>query len=174
MSNNDQSSATAITGFSAVCVSGPFLVDAHDPVWTRDRPMPAGSAHCFEHDFSVVQCLRRLDDHGIVRGFLAAASAFGDHNDGTIGALRSNHQRLRGSVIVDPDINRQVPERRVVDSVVGLRLPLHVMADCPTRARSPIASYFAVSATSTGMCMCMCMSMGRGFPASSSRSRTPA
>jgi predicted TIM-barrel fold metal-dependent hydrolase len=131
MTNNDHSSSTVFTTSSAAYVSDPILVDAHAHVWIRDMPMVPGSAYRFEYDFSVAQYLQRLDDHGINFGFLAAASPFGDYNDCTIDALRANRRRLRGSVIVDPDIDRYVLERMAADGVVGVRLPLHAMADLP-------------------------------------------
>lgn len=108
----------------------PILVDAHAHVWAPDMPHVPGALHRLDYDFPPERYLALLDQHGIQFGFLAAASPFGDYNDYTVAALRA-HPRLRGSVIVDPDVDRYVLEQMAADGVIGVRLPLFSMRELP-------------------------------------------
>ena len=111
-------------------MADPILVDAHAHVWLRDMPYIAGTHYRFEYDFTPEQYLKALDDHGIHFGFLAAATPFGDYNDYTIAALRA-HSRLRGSVLVDPGVDRYVLEQMDRDGVIGVRLSFYNSAEVP-------------------------------------------
>lgn len=93
-------------------------------------PRVPGANYHFDYDFTPEQYLKVLDQHGIHFGFLAAASPFGDYNDYTIAALRAN-PRLRGSVIVNPDVDRYVLEQMDADGVIGVRLPLFALPELP-------------------------------------------
>ena len=108
----------------------PILVDAHAHVWIRDMPYVAGSAYRFDYDFTPEQYLKILDEHGIHFGFLAAATPFGDYNDYTIAALTAN-PRLRGSVLVDPGVDRYVLEKMDADGVIGVRLSFFNSPEVP-------------------------------------------
>lgn len=111
-------------------MTNPILVDAHAHVWTRDMPRIPDAKYRLDYDFTPEHYLAALDRHGIHFGFLAAASPFGDYNDYTIAALR-NHKRLRGSVIVNPNVERHVLEQMDADGVIGIRLPLFTLAELP-------------------------------------------
>lgn len=111
-------------------MTDPIVVDAHAHVWTRGLPHIPGAIHQLDYDFVPEQYLALLDGHGIHFGFLAAASPFGDYNDYTIAALRK-HKRLRGSVIVNPAVERYVLEQMAADGVVGIRLPLFGLPQLP-------------------------------------------
>ena len=93
-------------------------------------PLVPDAQYHFDYDFTPEQHLKVLDRHGIHFGFLAATSPFGDYNDYTIAALRAN-PRLRGSVIVDPDVERYVLEQMDTDGVIGVRLPLFALPELP-------------------------------------------
>lgn len=107
-----------------------ILVDAHAHVWTHDMPRIPDAKYRLDYDFTPADYLSELDRHGIHFGFLAAASPFGDYNDYTIAALRA-YRRLRGSVIVDPGVERHVLEGMALDGVIGVRLPLFTLAELP-------------------------------------------
>jgi predicted TIM-barrel fold metal-dependent hydrolase len=111
-------------------LSDSILVDAHAHVWTRDMPRIPNAKYAFDYDFTPDQYLKVLDAHGIHYGFLAAASPFGDYNDYTVDAVRA-HPRLRGSVIVDPGVERNVLDTMAASGVIGIRLPLFTMTELP-------------------------------------------
>jgi predicted TIM-barrel fold metal-dependent hydrolase len=101
----------------------PPLVDAHAHIWGPDVPYAASAWTRLNYDFPVETWLGLLDKAGIAFGVVAAASLFGTHSDHTIAALKA-HPRLRGTVIVDPDIT-QAELRAMRDvGVVGIRLQL--------------------------------------------------
>ena len=77
------------------------LVDAHAHVFLKDMPHIPNPRHRIDYDFTVEQYLTTLDEHGVERGVIAAASPYGDYNDYTIASLRGQ-PRLRGTVILDP------------------------------------------------------------------------
>lgn len=86
----------------------PFLRSA----WTRPN-----------YAFPVETYLGLLDANEIGYGVIAAASLFGSFNDYTISALR-RFPRLRGTVIVEPEIGLYELEGMKRDGVVGIRLQL--------------------------------------------------
>ena len=109
-------------------------VDAHAHVFLRDMPHIAHPRHRIAYDFSFEQYLAELDRHGVERGVIAAASPYGDYNDYTIAALRAHPQRLRGTVILDPGVERYVMEAMARDGVVGVRLPFISLQALPDLA----------------------------------------
>lgn len=99
------------------------MIDAHAHVFLKDMPHIANPRHRIAYDFSYGQYLAELDRHGVERGVIAAASPYGDYNDYTVAALRANPARLRGTVILEPAVERYVMEAMDRDGVVGVRLP---------------------------------------------------
>ena len=110
------------------------MVDAHAHVFLRDMPHIANQRHRIAYDFGFEQYLAELDRHGVERGVIAAASPYGDYNDYTIAALRAHPQRLRGTVILDPSVERYVMEAMARDGVVGVRLPFISLQALPDLA----------------------------------------
>lgn len=98
------------------------MVDSHAHVFLGDMPHVPNPRHQLKYDFSVAQYLKVLDAHGVERGVIAAASPYGDYNDYTIAAVRGE-PRLRGTVIVEPTVERYVLEQMKKDGIVGVRLP---------------------------------------------------
>jgi len=98
------------------------LVDAHAHVFLKDMPLIGAPRHRPNYDFTTEQYLATLDAHGVHFGVIAAASIYGDYNDYTIEAVRSS-PRLRGTVILDPTVERYVLEQMKRDGIVGVRLP---------------------------------------------------
>jgi predicted TIM-barrel fold metal-dependent hydrolase len=64
---------------------------------------------------------------------IAAASPYGDYNDYTIAAVRGE-PRLRGTVILEPTVERYVLEQMKRDGIVGVRLPFISLQALPDLA----------------------------------------
>ena len=74
-----------------------------------------------DYVYTAEDFLADLDAHGVRFGVIAAASLFGTFSDYTLQALRA-HPRLRGTVIVDCDIESRELESMHAEGVVGVRL----------------------------------------------------
>jgi predicted TIM-barrel fold metal-dependent hydrolase len=99
----------------------PPLVDAHAHIWGPDTPYAETAWTRLDYAFPVEDYLACLDTAGIAYGVIAAASLFGTNSDYTLAALRA-HKRLRGTVIVDPDIAAADLRAMRDAGVVGIRL----------------------------------------------------
>jgi predicted TIM-barrel fold metal-dependent hydrolase len=97
-----------------------ILVDAHAHIFTRDLPTIAAPRHRPSYDFTDADYLRVLDAHGVAFGVIAAPSFLGTYNDYTLAKLR-RQPRLRGTAIVDPDIDPYVLRAMDKDGMVGVR-----------------------------------------------------
>lgn len=98
------------------------VVDAHAHLFTRDMPLNDQPRHRPAYDFTLDDYLATLDAHGVRFGVIAAASPWSDYNDYTIACVRG-HPRLRGTVIVRPDVEKYILEFMQRDGIVGVRLP---------------------------------------------------
>jgi predicted TIM-barrel fold metal-dependent hydrolase len=103
--------------------SPPPLVDSHAHIWGPSMPFIRAAWTRPIYAFPVETYVAMLDAHGVEYGVIAAASLFGTFNDYTIAALR-RFPRLRGTVIVDPEIGFYELEGMKRDGVVGIRLQL--------------------------------------------------
>jgi len=111
-----------------------LIVDSHVHVFTADMPHVANPRHRIRYDFTGERLLETFDAHGVHFGVIAAASPYGDYNDYTIAITRGN-PRLRGTVILDPSVDRYTLEQMKRDGIVGVRLPyisLPVLPDLTT------------------------------------------
>ncbi|NBE91787.1 amidohydrolase [Nonomuraea sp. KC401] len=106
------------------------LVDTHVHLFTRALPLAARAWTRPEGELTAETFLSMMDEHGVGYGVVSAMSLLGDLNDYTIDALRE-HERLRGTVIVDPTTDRYVLERMKADGVVGVRFQWRRLADLP-------------------------------------------
>ena len=106
------------------------IVDAHAHVFLRDLPHVANPRHRITYDFTVEKYLQTLDEHGVARAVIAAASPYGDYNDYTIASVRGR-PRLRGTVILTPSVERYILEMMARDGIVGVRLPYVNLAELP-------------------------------------------
>jgi predicted TIM-barrel fold metal-dependent hydrolase len=106
------------------------IVDSHAHVFLKDMPHIPDPRHRIEYDFTVEEYLATLDEHGVERAVLAAASPYGDYNDYTIASVRGR-ARLRGTVILDPGSERYTLERMKEDGIVGVRLPYISLKQLP-------------------------------------------
>jgi len=107
-----------------------LIVDAHAHVFLKDLPHVANPRHRITYDFTVEKYLQTLDEHGVERAVIAAASPYGDYNDYTIASVRGR-PRLRGTVIVAPSVERYILELMARDGIVGVRLPYVNLAELP-------------------------------------------
>lgn len=103
--------------------SGAFpIVDSHAHIFTQDMPLNDRPRHRPRYDFTLEDYLATMDAHGVRYGVIAAASPWFDYNDYTIESVRAN-PRLRGTVILRPDVERYILELMKKDGIVGVRLP---------------------------------------------------
>ena len=108
----------------------PPLIDCHAHIWGPDMPFVSTAWSRPDYVYSTEDFLADLDAHGILFGVIAAASLFGTYNDYVIRALRQ-HKRLRGTAIVDPDIELYSLEKMRADGIVGVRLQWFFMDPLP-------------------------------------------
>ena len=102
--------------------AGMLMVDTHAHIWLKDMPLVANPRHKLDYDFSVQHYLQTLDDHGVQFAVIAAASPYADYNDYTITSVRAN-PRLRGTVILEPNVDMYTLAAMNRDGIVGVRLP---------------------------------------------------
>jgi predicted TIM-barrel fold metal-dependent hydrolase len=97
-------------------------VDCHAHVLRRDAPLAPDRHSAPKRDCTVEEYLAVLDAHGISHGVLTAPSFYGTDNSLLLDALDRAAGRLRGTVIVAPDIDRAALEAMAERGVVGIRL----------------------------------------------------
>ncbi len=104
-------------------------VDTHGHVFTRDMRMIEGRRYTPAYDATIADYLAMLDDNAVSHGVLVQVSFLGTDNSYLLEALRQEPARLRGIVVVEPDIT--VEELRALDQVgvVGVRLNLIGLPD---------------------------------------------
>jgi predicted TIM-barrel fold metal-dependent hydrolase len=106
------------------------VVDSHAHIFTREMPLIDRPRHRPNYDFTVQDYLGTLDRHGVRYGVIAAASPWFDYNDYTIDSVRGN-PRLRGTVILQPSVERYILEQMRRDGIVGVRLPFIGLSSLP-------------------------------------------
>jgi len=97
-------------------------VDCHAHVMRRDLPLASERHSAPKRDVSVEEYIGVLDAHGVSHGVLTAPSFYGTDNSLLIAALDAFPARLRGTVIVSPDIDEQTLATMASHGVVGIRL----------------------------------------------------
>jgi predicted TIM-barrel fold metal-dependent hydrolase len=108
----------------------PPVVDAHAHIFTPDMPLADSAWMKPDRAFSAEDYLQVLDAHGVHFGVLAGISIYGQYNDYMIEALR-RQPRLRGTVNIEPTVDRYTLERMKADGVVGVRLQLSRRRELP-------------------------------------------
>lgn len=101
--------------------STPPLVDTHAHVFRRDLPFRSGSGHRFDRDWTDTDYLAALDANGVRFGVVVGASFLGTYSDYTLQAL-GRSGRLRGTVIVDPDVDDARLDALDAAGIRGIRL----------------------------------------------------
>lgn len=106
------------------------LVDTHAHIFLRDLPLVAGATHRPDKDFATADYLALLDANDVPFGVIAAPSFLGSYNDYMLRELMA-HRRLRGTAIVEPDVD--FPALRAMDreGIVGIRYSLRRYPEIP-------------------------------------------
>jgi predicted TIM-barrel fold metal-dependent hydrolase len=104
--------------------AAPYVVavDCHAHVMRRDAPLAPNRHSAPKRDCTVEDYLTVLDTHGISHGVLTAPSFYGTDNRLLLEALDRASGRLRGTVIVDPDIDCALLAAMGEHGAVGIRL----------------------------------------------------
>ncbi len=104
------------------------IIDTHAHIWPADAPNTTNIV--LQDTLTVDEYLKKLDEYGVTFGVIAAPSFLGCYSDYMIAALRA-HRRLRGTAIVDCDIEPHTLRRMDRDGVVGVRFALYSSPTIP-------------------------------------------
>jgi predicted TIM-barrel fold metal-dependent hydrolase len=118
-------------------------VDSHAHVLRRDAPLAPDRHSAPKRDCTVEEYLGVLDAHGISHGVLTAPSFYGTDNGLLLDALARAAGRLRGTVIVAPDVDRDTLEAMGEHGVVGVRLNWVRRSSLPNVASEDYRRLFA-------------------------------
>ncbi len=105
-----------------IATAGLRGIDSHAHVMRRDAPLAAQRHSAPGRDVTVEEYLAVLDGHRIAHGVLTAPSFYGTDNSLLLAALDAARGRLRGTVIVAPEVDRDALEAMAARGVVGVRL----------------------------------------------------
>jgi predicted TIM-barrel fold metal-dependent hydrolase len=108
-----------------------FKIDAHVHVFTSDMPLVDNPRHAPTYSYTHQELIATLDDNGVERAVIAAASPWGDYNDYILAALRAHPARLRGTAIFKRPMERFELEAMGRDGFVGVRLPFIGLPELP-------------------------------------------
>lgn len=100
---------------------GGLIIDCHAHIFTQDMPLRDKPRHAPAYDFTLEDYARQLDRHGVGMAVLAAASPWADYNDYLIDSIAGN-ARYRGTVILEPSVERYVLDAMSQAGIVGVRL----------------------------------------------------
>jgi predicted TIM-barrel fold metal-dependent hydrolase len=100
---------------------GGLIIDCHAHIFTQDMPLRDAPRHAPAYDFTLEDYERQLDRHGVAMAVLAAASPWADYNDYLVDSI-ADKPRFRGTVILEPSVERYVLDAMADDGVVGVRL----------------------------------------------------
>jgi predicted TIM-barrel fold metal-dependent hydrolase len=106
----------------AAAGNGITAIDCHAHVMRRDLPLASERHSAPKRDVSVEEYIATLDAHGISHGVLTAPSFYGTDNSLLLAALDAFPARLRGTVIVAPEISSLALADLNRRGVVGIRL----------------------------------------------------
>ena len=120
-----------------------FKIDAHVHVFTSDMPLIDNPRHAPKYSFTHEELIATLDNNGVDRAVIAAASPWGDYNDYILAALRAHRRRLRGTAIFKPQVERLVLEAMSRDGFVGMRLPFIGLPKLPDIATFEYRALFS-------------------------------
>ena len=99
-----------------------IAVDSHAHVMRRDAPLAPDRHSAPKRDVTVEEYLGVLDENGISHGVLTAPSFYGADNSLLLQALDAHPERLRGTAIVEPDVEDPALHAMAERGVVGIRL----------------------------------------------------
>ncbi|OHV08696.1 amidohydrolase family protein [Kushneria phosphatilytica] len=99
-------------------------VDAHAHIFSPDLPMVPERRYSPDYEAPVAQYLAHLDRHGLSHGMLVQPSFLGTDNGYMLAALRQYGERLRGTAVVEPEIDEAGLDELQQAGVVSIRLNL--------------------------------------------------
>jgi predicted TIM-barrel fold metal-dependent hydrolase len=106
------------------------LVDTHAHIYHRGLPLSDTAWHRPPSDAPLECFLEALDTAGVRYAVLAAASIYGDYNDYQLDAARGS-DRLKTTVIVNPEIDVPALRRMDADGACGIRLQFRNVSQPP-------------------------------------------
>jgi len=118
-------------------------IDCHAHVMRRDAPLAPDRHSAPKRDCTVEEYLAVLDAHGISHGVLTAPSFYGTDNSLLLDALDRAGGRLRGTVIVAPEIAPSELGAMAKRGAVGIRLNWFRRTSLPDPASPAYRRLFA-------------------------------
>ncbi len=109
---------------SSLAPGGGIVVDTHAHIFNTALPLAPGHRHAPGYDATLPQYLALLDAHAVTHGVLTAPSFLGSDNRHLLAGLAAARGRLRGTVIVEPDVSLEALRTFATAGVVGIRLNL--------------------------------------------------
>ncbi len=107
-----------------------LVVDAHAHIFTKDMPLRDNPRHAPTYDHTLADFEKTLDAHGVNHAVLAAASPWADYNDYLIDSI-SRNPRFRGTVILNPNVERYVLQQMAQEGIVGVRMHMIGLPELP-------------------------------------------
>jgi predicted TIM-barrel fold metal-dependent hydrolase len=98
-----------------------LIVDSHAHIFTSDMPLRDRPRHRPDYSFTLEDYKAVLAAHGVSHAVLAAASPWADYNDYLVDSVRGQ-SRFRGTVILEPSVERYVLDFMAADGIVGVRM----------------------------------------------------
>ncbi len=111
-------------------VIAPPIIDCHAHVYLKDVSLVANATNVPEADHPPEEYVSVLEAAGVKYGVLTAPSFLGTDNSYLRAALRA-YPQLRGTAIVDPQIDDATLEAMAREGVVGIRFSLNRYPDLP-------------------------------------------
>lgn len=111
-------------GSTAQAAQGIVAIDTHAHVFKRDLALAGDRRYAPTYDATIADYLVMLDRNGMSHGVLIQPSFLGTDNSYLLEALRTAPERLRGIVVVAPEIGRRELEALAAVGCVGVRLNL--------------------------------------------------
>lgn len=118
-------------------------IDCHAHVMRRDLPLASERHSAPKRDVTVEEYVATLDAHGVSHGVLTAPSFYGTDNSLLLAALEAFPERLRGTVIVAPEVDSTTLASMNQRGVVGVRLNWVRRAVVPDVTSPPYRQLFA-------------------------------
>ena len=106
------------------CRSSMTGVDTHAHIFGQHLSFASQRRYSPDYDADVSQYLAHLDRCGLSHGVLVQPSFLGTDNSYMLSALRQHADRLRGTAVVDPEIDDASLDALGDAGVVGIRLNL--------------------------------------------------
>lgn len=113
----------------------PPKIDSHAHVWDRSCTIVEGARYRPDYEATVGTYLRILDTNGIEQGVLVQPSFLGTDNRYLLDCLKAHPDRLRGIVMLKPDVQTDQIAELVAQGVIGVRYNLLSLA--PSQLAGP-------------------------------------